>query len=79
VVVTATVTNATTATVNCPAGHPYATGGGFSTNTISGNNLEPRVSAPVGGSTTMPATGWTTTFNSTGSAITITVYAICSS
>jgi hypothetical protein len=34
-----------------------------------------RVSAPVGGSSTTPATGWTVTWNVSN---TFTVYAICS-
>jgi hypothetical protein len=73
VVVTSTVTS-TTGSVSCPVGHPNAIGGGFSTGT-QGNNTELRVSAPVGGSPTTPATGWTVTWNN---PITFTVYAICS-
>jgi hypothetical protein len=74
--VVVTATGSGTATVNCPAGHPNALGGGFLT-TTAGNNHEVRISQPVGGSTTTPATGWTATLQA-GDTSSITVYAICS-
>jgi hypothetical protein len=51
-------------------------GGGFLT-TTAGNNHEVRVSQPVGGSPTAPATGWTATLQA-GDTSSLTVYAICS-
>jgi hypothetical protein len=57
-------------------GHPFAIGGGFLHTVLVGNNTEVRVSAPVGGTPTTPATGWTVTFNAAGA---FTAYAICSS
>jgi hypothetical protein len=43
----------------------------------TGNNNEVRVSQPVGGSASTPATGWTASMG-TGNTTSITVYAICS-
>jgi hypothetical protein len=71
-----TATGTTTATATCPPGHPFATGGGFAVNPALGNNNEVRISQPVGGSPTTPATGWTVTFQP---GVAVTAYAICSS
>jgi hypothetical protein len=74
-VVATAVFTGTTGAVACPVGHPFATGGGFASTTLTGNNVEPRVSAPVGGTPATPASGWTVTWNMSN---TFTVYAICS-
>ena len=79
VVVSATGTSGGTSamTVSCPAGHPNAVSGGFSTST-TGAVL---YSTPIGGSSSSAATGWQASVNfsvvqATGQT---TVYAVCSS
>ena len=61
--------------VSCPGGD-FATGGGYSTNSVSGV-VTVGQSFPTGGSGASPATGWqATTFSGSGN---LTVFAICSS
>ncbi|GGJ42050.1 hypothetical protein GCM10010121_061440 [Streptomyces brasiliensis] len=60
----------TQASVMCPAGHPFALGGG---GTASGSNYLVG-SRPTGGTTTTPATGWQAT---TALGNGVTVFAVC--